>query len=127
MAAGLSAAISTRPFRLVETYNLFNKPSLTFSPFRHTTRLFNRTKTSTFTVCLVVEEKKKLSPQIEIAADETETQIAAARLAEKIERKRSERLTYLIAAVMSSFGVTSMGIMAVYYRFAWQMEVQFVL
>lgn len=37
-------------------------------------------------------------------------------------RKRSERFTYLVAAVMSSFGITSMAAMAVYYRFHWQME-----
>lgn len=47
----------------------------------------------------------------------------ALRLAEKLERKKSERSTYLIAAVLSSFGITSMAIMAVYYRFSWQMEV----
>ena len=34
--------------------------------------------------------------------------------------------TYLVAAVMSSFGITSMAIMAVYYRFSWQMEVCFL-
>ncbi|CAM0870285.1 unnamed protein product [Alopecurus aequalis] len=38
-------------------------------------------------------------------------------------RKESERRTYLVAAVMSSLGITSMAAAAVYYRFAWQMEV----
>ncbi|GFZ01112.1 beta-carotene hydroxylase 2 [Actinidia rufa] len=38
-----------------------------------------------------------------------------------MSRKRSERFTYLVAAVMSSFGITSMAVMAVYYRFSWQM------
>ncbi|CAM0870284.1 unnamed protein product [Alopecurus aequalis] len=37
-------------------------------------------------------------------------------------RKESERRTYLVAAVMSSLGITSMAAAAVYYRFAWQME-----
>ncbi|EAZ25424.1 hypothetical protein OsJ_09238 [Oryza sativa Japonica Group] len=37
--------------------------------------------------------------------------------------KQSERRTYLVAAVMSSLGITSMAAAAVYYRFAWQMEV----
>lgn len=49
------------------------------------------------------------------------------RLAEKLARKRSERFTYLVAAVMSSFGITSMAVMAVYYRFYWQMEVFILL
>ncbi|KAF2315571.1 hypothetical protein GH714_040080 [Hevea brasiliensis] len=44
------------------------------------------------------------------------------RAAERLARKRSERFTYLVAAVMSSFGITSMAIMACYYRFYWQME-----
>ena len=39
-----------------------------------------------------------------------------------MERKKSERSTYLIAAMLSSFGITSMAVMAVYYRFSWQME-----
>ncbi|KAK7317469.1 hypothetical protein RJT34_01734 [Clitoria ternatea] len=49
-------------------------------------------------------------------------QVVSTRLAQKLARKRSERFTYLVAAVMSSFGVTSMAFLAVYYRFAWQME-----
>lgn len=44
-------------------------------------------------------------------------------VAQKLARKKSQRFTYLVAAVMSSFGVTSMAILAVYYRFSWQMEV----
>jgi hypothetical protein len=43
---------------------------------------------------------------------------------ERAARKRSERRTYLVAAVMSSLGITSMAAAAVYYRFAWQMEVR---
>eukprot|EP00268_Persea_americana_P005642 TRINITY_DN1190_c1_g1_i2.p1 TRINITY_DN1190_c1_g1~~TRINITY_DN1190_c1_g1_i2.p1 ORF type:complete len:347 (+),score=22.32 TRINITY_DN1190_c1_g1_i2:106-1041(+) len=51
-----------------------------------------------------------------------EKQISAVRLAEKLARKRSEQSTYLIAAIMSTFGITSMAIAAVYLRFSWQME-----
>ncbi|XP_047321565.1 beta-carotene hydroxylase 2, chloroplastic-like [Impatiens glandulifera] len=54
--------------------------------------------------------------------DEVERQISSARLEEKLARKQSERFTYLVAAVMSTFGITSMAVMAVYYRFHWQME-----
>jgi hypothetical protein len=32
-----------------------------------------------------------------------------------------------VAAVMSSLGITSMAAAAVYYRFAWQMEVRYAL
>nr|CAC95130.2 beta-carotene hydroxylase [Crocus sativus] len=55
-----------------------------------------------------VEEEKSIAP--------------SNRAAERSARKRSERTTYLITAVMSSFGITSMAAAAVYYRFAWQME-----
>ncbi|XP_062216970.1 beta-carotene 3-hydroxylase, chloroplastic-like isoform X1 [Phragmites australis] len=47
---------------------------------------------------------------------------AARAVAELAARKQSERRTYLVAAVMSSLGITSMAAAAVYYRFAWQME-----
>lgn len=53
--------------------------------------------------------------------EEIEKRITAARVAERLDRKKSERFTYLIAAVMSSLGITSMAVMAVYYRFSWQM------
>lgn len=42
---------------------------------------------------------------------------------ERMARKQSERRTYLIAAMMSSLGITSMAVASVYYRFSWQMEV----
>jgi len=51
--------------------------------------------------------------------------VGGGQLAEKMARKKSERFTYLVAAVMSSLGITSMAVMAVYYRFYWQMEVKF--
>lgn len=56
--------------------------------------------------------------------DDMNNQIPSERVAEKLSRKRSERFTYLVAAVMSTFGITSMAVMAVYYRFSWQMEVR---
>ncbi|KAF3448603.1 hypothetical protein FNV43_RR09316 [Rhamnella rubrinervis] len=53
---------------------------------------------------------------------ESKTQMIIPKVAERLARKKSERYTYLVAAVMSSLGVTSAAIMAVYYRFSWQME-----
>ncbi|KAG9452971.1 hypothetical protein H6P81_005875 [Aristolochia fimbriata] len=44
------------------------------------------------------------------------------RLAKKLARKKSQRYTYLVAAIMSTFGITSMAVAAVYYRFWWQFE-----
>ncbi|KAF7062118.1 hypothetical protein CFC21_068753 [Triticum aestivum] len=55
---------------------------------------------------------------------EAEDAAATARgaVSERAARKESERRTYLVAALMSSLGITSMAAAAVYYRFAWQME-----
>ncbi|XP_009586989.2 beta-carotene hydroxylase 2, chloroplastic-like [Nicotiana tomentosiformis] len=78
------------------------------------------------TVCFVLENEKLNTQSEIIEAKEIEVKIeeqsSAARLAEKLARKRSERFTYLVAAVMSSLGITSMAVLAIYYRFSWQME-----
>ncbi|BFG31776.1 hypothetical protein CerSpe_180500 [Prunus speciosa] len=71
---------------------------------------------------LVMEKKteKDHKPQ-----EETNTErwtVITPRVAQRLERKRSERNTYLVAAIMSSLGVTSAAAMAVYYRFSWQTE-----
>lgn len=42
---------------------------------------------------------------------------------ERSARRKMERYTYLLAAALSSVGITSMAAASVYYRFAWQMEV----
>ncbi|KAK4363034.1 hypothetical protein RND71_018275 [Anisodus tanguticus] len=80
-------------------------------------------------ICFVLEDEKLDTTQSEIEAikgqidvEINEEENLAVRLAEKLVRKRSERFTYLVAAVMSSLGITSMAVMAVYYRFSWQME-----
>lgn len=133
MAVGLLAAIVPKPFRLLQLQPsslLTTKPAPLFAHLGTRHGFFNgknRRKINSFTVCFVLEEKKQ-STQIETFTEEEEeesgTQIStAARVAEKLARKRSERFTYLVAAVMSSFGITSMAVMAVYYRFWWQMEV----
>lgn len=81
---------------------------------------------TTFAVCFVVEDRKQsvhIENQTEQDSEDVNNQILTPRVAERLARKRSERFTYLVAAVMSSFGITSMAVMAVYYRFYWQMEV----
>ncbi|KAG7537650.1 Fatty acid hydroxylase [Arabidopsis suecica] len=90
-------------------------PSLRFNGFR---------RRKILTVCFVVEERKQSSPMDDKPESTTSSSeiLMTSRLLKKAEKKKSERFTYLIAAVMSSFGVTSMAIMAVYYRFSWQMK-----
>lgn len=139
MAAGIAVAAGAQTIHLF--VNSFPRlrttrratPTLLFSPsFKQIGTVISaarRRKPSrrrSLTVCFVLEDEK-LKADLVTSADENELvlekQISAARLAEKLARKRSERFTYLVAAVMSSFGITSMAVMAVYYRFSWQMEV----
>uniref|UniRef100_A0A453CL73 beta-carotene 3-hydroxylase n=1 Tax=Aegilops tauschii subsp. strangulata TaxID=200361 RepID=A0A453CL73_AEGTS len=95
---------------------------LPFSPFTRTAR---RRGQETVT-CFVPQEGQAPGPAPEPvpSLEEEAASAAARRVAERKARKQSERRTYLVAAVMSSLGVTSMAIASVYYRFAWQMEVQ---
>ncbi|KAK2366831.1 Phospholipase A2 crotoxin acid subunit CA, variant 2 [Trifolium repens] len=74
-------------------------------------------------------EDPKQDTQMEIEAEKSPLleknyipQVLSQKMEEKMKRKKSERFTYLIAAVMSSLGITSMAVLAVYYRFSWQME-----
>ncbi|WKA07294.1 hypothetical protein VitviT2T_025138 [Vitis vinifera] len=130
MAVEISVATSSRSPRLGRNPFLGPKPTSPFTPtslfipsIRRHENIFRCRKKTRLTVCFVVEEEKLSTEVVENRSEETlASQISAARVAEKLARKRSERLTYLVAAVMSSFGITSMAVMAVYYRFSWQME-----
>ncbi|KAJ0267247.1 hypothetical protein HA466_0011040 [Hirschfeldia incana] len=77
-------------------------PSLRFNTFR---------RCKNITICFVIEDGRQSYPDI----------LTTSRF-EKVEWKKSERFTYLIAAMMSSLGITSMAIMSAYYRFYWQMK-----
>ncbi|XP_039685850.1 beta-carotene hydroxylase 2, chloroplastic isoform X2 [Medicago truncatula] len=120
MAAELYTATTLKPYNLLQPSTSSPSPSpktLFFTPLRsfpHSKILeTQRTRKSTcFTVCVLTEDPKHTSQL------KTEEEIVA----QKLARKKSQRFTYLVAAVMSSFGVTSMAILAVYYRFSWQME-----
>ncbi|CAL5069525.1 unnamed protein product [Urochloa decumbens] len=106
--------------------------ALPFAPLSTTARAPRRLRLGTVT-CFVPQDTAErpadpapaapvLVPVPETELDEEARAAAARRIAERKARKRSERRTYLVAAVMSSLGVTSMAVAAVYYRFSWQME-----
>lgn len=134
MAAEISVAANSRCFLFGR--NSFLCPKPTISILTPTSSLFSPSVTRLdailryrrkprLTVCFVVGGGKvnRIENRGEESSDEIEKQISTARVEEKIARKKSERFTYLIAAVMSTFGITSMAVMAVYSRFSWQMEV----
>nr|ABA43899.1 beta-carotene hydroxylase [Coffea canephora] len=135
MAAGIAVAAGAQTVCFRVNSFLTRKPtslvadSLTLSPLAQqfsTTRRHRRKPR--LTVCFVLEDEE-LKAQLVTSEEEARERekamakrISDARTAEKLARKRSERFTYLVAAVMSSFGITSMAVLAVYYRFVWQME-----
>uniref|UniRef100_A0A2P2K3S4 beta-carotene 3-hydroxylase n=1 Tax=Rhizophora mucronata TaxID=61149 RepID=A0A2P2K3S4_RHIMU len=133
MEAELSAASVSKSFLYVPvaSHALAKPTAASLLPFRCSIRyhrLFHGARRKfNIAVCFVVEDQKQsASSQIdgpeEEASDDLNNQILTPRAAERLARKRSERFTYLVAAVMSTFGITSMAVMSVYYRFYWQME-----
>ncbi|KAL6541546.1 hypothetical protein OROGR_011032 [Orobanche gracilis] len=121
-------SLNRSPTSLVAPPTILIPPSLLKF---HRVLSFKRKKPN-MTVPLVMEEGKSSSwSQLGIQDSENENgeksenrhiHTAAARAAERAARKRSERFIYLVAAVMSSLGITSMAVVAVYSRFSWQME-----
>lgn len=118
------------------TSSLSPNPSSTATPtlvfytsLQQSGRILRARRRTDLTVCFVLE-KEELKGQLGTISDEVSEErekdvvrdIRAAKLAQKLARKKSERFTYLVAAVMSSFGITSMAVLAVYYRLSWQME-----
>ena len=131
MAAGLSAATLPKPFHLFLTSShLSPKPPSPFlfppSVFRNSRFQWKMRRKTLLTVCVLVEGQNS-SGKVDNLSDEESPivvpQIPSPHVSERLARKKSERFTYLVAAVMSTFGITSMAVMAVYYRFYWQMEV----
>ena len=129
MASGITAATASG---YIFTSHLLQKPITTTSlslPFiRHQNLLhygFKVPRKTSFAVCFVVEDQPKpISAHLENQQEEepidvNKNQILTPRVAERLARKQRERDTYLIAAVMSSLGITSTAVLAVYYRFYW--------
>lgn len=131
MAAGISAASSSTSFSLGRNPFLGPNPIWLFAPsVRKLNPSLRFKQKSLTTVCFVVEPRNDSSGKSENNADrdevsreEIEAGSCSVRVEERRARKKSERFTYLVAAVMSSLGITSMAVLAVYYRFSWQMEV----
>lgn len=79
-------------------------------------------------VCFVVGQSRSSEITEEqgisvAAAEEDERRILLDPTVEKMASEQSERRAYLMAAVMSILGITSLAVAAIYYRFYCQMEV----
>nr|AAM77007.1 beta-carotene hydroxylase [Vitis vinifera] len=124
MATGISASLNSMSCRLGRNSFTATGPSSVISlssfltPVTHLKgNIFPLQRRRSLKVCLVLE--KEIEDGIEIEDDSPES---SNRASERLARKKAERYTYLVAAMMSSLGITSMAIVAVYYRLSWQME-----
>ncbi|KAG6426535.1 hypothetical protein SASPL_110760 [Salvia splendens] len=113
MAAGISFSTTPRPI-LRSRHS--PRPALQIPPPLH--RIHGILRRPNLTVCFVLEDEKlREIRELEDESGGVERAIllaesVAEKVAEKLARKKSERFTYLMAAVMSSFGITSMAIVA---------------
>ncbi|CAL0303365.1 unnamed protein product [Lupinus luteus] len=141
MTVGISATIAMKPLRLHHPFfHLHIKPTPTmfFNPLRSFPQTITplTLRRRNFTFCVIMGDQKQSSP-IETGAEDNNSvsrktpqpevevnyaQLIPPHVAEKLARKKSERFTYLVAAVMSSLGITFLAVLSVYYRFSWQME-----
>ncbi|GAV76120.1 FA_hydroxylase domain-containing protein [Cephalotus follicularis] len=97
----------------------------------HRWRSSTSMKNKRLRLCLFMEKERTEYGHIEV---EKETslldssdiyigkKITVSHVANRLARKKFERYTYLVAAIMSTFGISSLAIMSVYYRFSLQME-----
>ncbi|CAM8934752.1 unnamed protein product [Rhodiola kirilowii] len=94
---------------------------------------FNRQSSSSILILATKREKDQQQIQLqehqilpiintEINNKRPLLETGSSRAEERQRRRKSERTTYLIAAIMSSLGISSLAIVSVYYRFVWQME-----
>jgi beta-carotene 3-hydroxylase len=117
MAVGLSAA-TPKPLRLFQ-HSLLQKPSPLFTSLAlHHSQIHKTRRKTSFTVFVIMEDQKRNSPLENLREEDPSlggmnSQIPSTRAAERLARKRSKKFTYLVAALMSSFDITSMAVMAI--------------
>lgn len=126
MATGVSSSSSVATYRVGCDILSSAKKPISILPYSFSRLVnHNRNRKSLRKICLFMEKSKEDSIKVERNNFvETKNQITVSRLEESRARKKSERQTYLVAAIMSSLGISSMAVLAVYYRFSWQMEVR---
>ncbi|XP_015571724.1 beta-carotene 3-hydroxylase, chloroplastic isoform X3 [Ricinus communis] len=126
MATAISATSSSLRHRFGQVS--FPTPKSNNSTTIHTlvygTKGFSLRKNQHLSICLVMDKKAEefLDVMDKHENDVNKKQPLNSRVERKLARKKLERFTYLVAAILSSTGITSIAAMSVYYRFSWQME-----
>ncbi|KAI4378156.1 hypothetical protein MLD38_015678 [Melastoma candidum] len=120
----MAACLSAAPTLLLRPITSLSSPLPSFNSVGCSSP--SRRKPFLTTICFVLQDKTQIPFVVESppppAMDHLDENEPISRSQERLSRKRCERFTYLVAAVMSTFGITSMTALAVYYRFSWQME-----
>ncbi|KAH0988821.1 hypothetical protein GBA52_000304 [Prunus armeniaca] len=116
MAAGHFAATTPKPIRLIQSSYLLAKPNPTIFFATKNQHFIIGLKGSSVSLSISSWRTKKQSTHLENCTEKDQEAadsqipivIPSVRVAEKLSRKKSERFAYLVAAMMSSFGITSM-------------------
>ncbi|XVE64794.1 hypothetical protein DITRI_Ditri07aG0130400 [Diplodiscus trichospermus] len=127
MATGSLATSSTVIYQFGRSTSLTTKPNaiaICFAGLSREIKLQGKgsqvlRKKNGLNICMVMQQRRNES---ENEVNKSDTAVEISRVEERLGRKKLERTTYLLAAVLSSLGISSMAIMAVYFRFSWQME-----
>ncbi|CAL2234805.1 unnamed protein product [Prunus armeniaca] len=118
MAAGHFAATTPKPIRLIQSSYLLAKPNPTIFFATKNQHFIIGLKGSSVSLSMSSWRTKKQSTHLENCTEKGQEAadsqipivIPSVRVAEKLSRKKSERFAYLVAAMMSSFGITSMAV-----------------
>ncbi|KAK9202882.1 hypothetical protein WN943_013135 [Citrus x changshan-huyou] len=126
MASGMSSANSSVVTYLLGRNTFFtgkaiSKAIIPRSSLRQGTQ---KRKPKSLSMCFVTEDKNEGTTKIEKKTFvQAQNEIKFFSPAEERQaRKRSERQTYLVAAIVSSLGISSMAVLAIHHRFSWQTE-----
>lgn len=138
MATGISAASTAATYRIgrIACFRPRNEsPTSTSNYLFHPLdrdlhiHIYPLRRKKNFAICVLTNNRMEHGVELEKRMDavnldhEPDNKVATSgRVEERLAKKKSERTTYLIAAILSSVGITFMAILAVYYRFSWQME-----
>ncbi|KAK6263151.1 hypothetical protein QUC31_008967 [Theobroma cacao] len=123
---GRSTALTTKPNSLAVGLSGLARDTMLQRKGSHILR-----KKNCLNIFMVMQQTRNENENEAIEKSDTEkisdsikgyNHVTLSRVEERLARKKLERTTYLLAATLSSLGISAMAVMAVYYRFSWQME-----
>ncbi|KAE8657306.1 Beta-carotene 3-hydroxylase 2 [Hibiscus syriacus] len=114
-----NSASTGKPISIAACFSVLNREAKLQGKGSHVLR-----KKNVVNVRMVLQQRKNQENEKELV-NEVNSDVMKdfnPKVEERAAKKKLERTTYLLAAMLSSLGISSVAIMAVYYRFAGQME-----